>query len=136
MINSKKLLNDLKKPVTALENDIRQRTEDVSEVRQKIEEQYNEAVKAERTALTFNAWRDDYITQVAVAWVLACVFVRFIEDNELIDQPWISGAGERLRDAQEQKLAFFRDPQRALLGDREYLEDVFRQMMKFPTMDE
>ena len=136
MIDSKTLLADLRKLVAALEKDIRERTNAVPEIRVALEAEHAKAKKAERTAQTFNAWRDDYVTQVAVAWVLACVFVRFIEDNELIDHPWIAGPGDRMRDAQEQKLAFFRDPDRALLSDREYLEQVFREMMKVPTLDQ
>ncbi len=45
--------------------------------------------------MSFEEWRDGEITQAAVAWVLACVFVRFLEDNGLIDQALISGPGGR-----------------------------------------
>ena len=34
---------------------------------------------------------DDAITQAAAAWVLSCVFVRFLEDNQLIEPPKIAG---------------------------------------------
>ena len=43
--------------------------------------------------MSLEEWRDGEITQAAVAWVLACVFVRFLEDNGLIDQALISGPG-------------------------------------------
>ena len=43
----------------------------------------------------FEVWREDYLDQVAVAWVLACVFVRFMEDNHLIDECWLAGEGDR-----------------------------------------
>ena len=36
-------------------------------------------------------WLDDYATQVAAAWVLSCVFVRFLEDNALHETPLIAG---------------------------------------------
>jgi hypothetical protein len=31
------------------------------------------------------------LTQAGVHWLLSCVFLRFIEDNELVDRPWIGG---------------------------------------------
>ena len=45
--------------------------------------------------MSLEEWRDGEITQAAVAWVLGCVFVRFLEDNGLIDQALISGPGGR-----------------------------------------
>lgn len=30
------------------------------------------------------------VTQVAAAWVLSCVFVRYLEDNSLVDPPRIA----------------------------------------------
>ena len=45
---------------------------------------------AERTAQNYEDWRSDAITQAAAAWVLSCVFVRFLEDNRLIDPPQIA----------------------------------------------
>jgi hypothetical protein len=44
---------------------------------------------------TFEAWRGEYLTQVAAAWILGCVFVRFLEDNALVEPPMIAGPGER-----------------------------------------
>jgi hypothetical protein len=45
------------------------------------QEQHREAVDRERTAMSWQEWRDDRVTQAAVAWVLTTVFVRFCEDN-------------------------------------------------------
>ncbi|SFK38637.1 DUF7008 domain-containing protein [Streptomyces pini] len=45
-------------------------------------------------------WRDERVRQSAAAWVLGCVFVRFCEDNGLIDEPFIAGPGERLAEAE------------------------------------
>ena len=69
--------------------------------------EHREARAAGRTAATFNEWREYEITQVAVTWLLACVFVRFFEDNELLDHPWISGPGPQLREARDQHDLFF-----------------------------
>ena len=56
-----------------------------------LREEYERAKQAERTAENYEDWRSDAITQAAAAWVLSCVFVRFLEDNRLIDPPKISG---------------------------------------------
>ncbi len=40
------------------------------------------------------AWLDAQVTQAAVAWVLGCVFVRFCEDNDLVDRRWLAGIAD------------------------------------------
>ncbi|MEV7124438.1 BREX-2 system adenine-specific DNA-methyltransferase PglX [Streptomyces sp. NPDC093260] len=103
------LLKDLKRQVTALEDDLRARTESVDEIRDRLEAEYRHAREARRTAATYGAWRDERVTQSAAAWVLACVFVRFCEDNGLIDEPFIAGPGERLAEAEARHEAYFRE---------------------------
>ncbi|MEU9465342.1 BREX-2 system adenine-specific DNA-methyltransferase PglX [Streptomyces avermitilis] len=113
------LLKDLRKQVTALEDDLRERTESVDEFRVDLEREYAAAREANRTAATYGAWRDERVIQVAAAWVLATVFVRFCEDNGLVDDPYIAGPGERLADAEDRQAAFFRE--RPELNDRDWL---------------
>ncbi|MFF6809234.1 BREX-2 system adenine-specific DNA-methyltransferase PglX [Streptomyces sp. NPDC012403] len=103
------LLKDLKRQVTALEDDLRARTESEDEIRDRLEAEYRHAREARRTAATYGAWRDERVTQSAAAWVLACVFVRFCEDNGLIDEPYIAGPGERLAEAEARHEAYFRE---------------------------
>ncbi|MDB1088772.1 BREX-2 system adenine-specific DNA-methyltransferase PglX [Streptomyces sp. ACA25] len=103
------LLKDLKRQVTALEDDLRARAESVDEFRERLKAEYQRSRAARRTAATYGAWRDERVTQSAAAWVLACVFVRFCEDNSLIDEPFIAGPGERLAEAEARHEAFFRD---------------------------
>ncbi|WP_371633850.1 BREX-2 system adenine-specific DNA-methyltransferase PglX [Streptomyces sp. NBC_01259] len=113
------LLKDLRKQVTALEDDLRARTESVDEYRTELEREYAAAREASRTAATYGAWRDERVTQAAAAWVLATVFVRFCEDNGLVDAPFIAGPGERLADAEDRQAAFFRE--KPELNDRDWL---------------
>lgn len=134
MINPKLLLNDLKKLVVKLEKDLRDRCEENEEVDASVRAEYEKARDGKRTAQTYKVWRDEWITQAAVAWVLGVVFVRFIEDNELIPAPFIAGPEPRLQFAKEQRMAFFQ--QNPKLSDREYLEYVFRTVAKLPTMTE
>ena len=47
------------------------------------------------------------MTQVAVAWVLGTVFLRFCEDNGLIEYPFITGPGERADLARDLQAEYF-----------------------------
>ncbi|MGW8885233.1 BREX-2 system adenine-specific DNA-methyltransferase PglX [Streptomyces sp. NPDC055749] len=111
------LLKDLRKQVTSLEDDLRARTESVDEYRTELEREYAAAREASRTAATYGAWRDERVTQAAAAWVLATVFVRFCEDNGLVDDPFVAGPGERLADAEDRQAAFFREKPELNDGD-------------------
>lgn len=90
MIDRKSLLADLQKQVKAAETDLEQQVKVVPEVGTRLRGEYEQARKLGRTAATWNAWLGERITQVAVAWVLGTVFVRFSEDNQLIAEPYIT----------------------------------------------
>jgi hypothetical protein len=45
---------------------------------------------AQRSAATWWQWRDDRVTQAAVAWVLLTVFARYCEDNNLVSPRWLT----------------------------------------------
>ncbi len=116
------LVKDLRKQVSALEDDLRERS-DEEPFASALKTEYDEARKAERTAATYGAWRDERVTQVAVAWVLGTVFVRFCEDNGLIEWPFIAGPGDRLADAVERHEAFFKEhPEK---NDRDWIVTAF-----------
>ena len=86
--NLKILLTDLQGLVKHLRTDLLERAIEVPEIDHGLREAYAATRQGHRTAQAFEVWRDDYLTQVAVAWVLACVFVRYLEDNALIDESW------------------------------------------------
>ncbi|MFD9515738.1 BREX-2 system adenine-specific DNA-methyltransferase PglX [Streptomyces sp. NPDC059979] len=98
MIDRKALLNDLKKQVTAAEADLTRQVKAVEEVGARLKAEYDRARKLGRTAATWNSWLDERVTQVAVAWVLGTVFVRFCEDNGLIPEPYLTAPGTDRRD--------------------------------------
>ncbi|MBT2386644.1 BREX-2 system adenine-specific DNA-methyltransferase PglX [Streptomyces sp. ISL-11] len=98
MIDRKALLNDLKRQVKAVESDLAQQVKAVGEVRDRLRAEYDHARKLGRTAATWNSWLDDRITQVAVAWVLGTVFVRFCEDNRLIPEPYLTAPEDDRRE--------------------------------------
>ena len=127
-IQRQALLTDLQKFLQRIEADLLERSEstEVPEVLAALHAEYERAAKAERTAQNYEDWRTDTITQAAAAWVLSCVFVRFLEDNSLIDPPKISGPGERLARARDEYELYFRShPQET---DREYLLSIFEQL--------
>jgi hypothetical protein len=132
MINRQALLADLQKFLQRIEADLLERSEstEVPEVPAALRAEYEKASRAERTAQNYEDWRTDTITQAAAAWVLSCVFVRFLEDNSLIDPPKIAGPGERLARARDEHELYFRShPQHT---DREYLLSIFADLAKLP----
>jgi hypothetical protein len=134
MIDSQKLLPELQKQVRQLEEDLRARCDTNADVDRPLRVEYEAAKKKGRTALTYSAWRDEELTQVAVAWVLASVFVRFLEDNELIETPYLAGPGSRLRRAKDEHEMFFR--KHPTVTEREYFEKVFTEVGILPPMKE
>lgn len=69
-----------------------------------------------------------------MAWVLAAVFLRFCEDNGLVDEPLLSGPGDRRQRAEDHRGAWFAEHPAA--GDREWLEEVVRRVRVLPGLDE
>lgn len=127
----KTLLPELKRLVTDLSEDLLQRSLAQPEVDAGLREAYIQIEKGGRTADAFEVWREDYLDQVAVAWVLGCVFVRFMEDNHLIDECWLAGDGERRKLADDTHELYFRGAPHD--SDREYFEHVFHEVGKIPA---
>lgn len=124
------LLADLRKQVTVLEKDLRARATDKGKGEEgaqfdvKLRAEYRAAVQAGRTEPNkYEAWLDGRVSQAAVAWVLGCVFVRFVEDNELIEWPFLAGPGDRLAIAEERHEEFFRTNPH--LNDRDWIVAAF-----------
>lgn len=131
MVPIKTLLPELKKLVVELADDLLVRSTESAEIDAGLREAYGQIEKGGRTAQAFEVWRDDYLDQVAVAWVLACVFVRFMEDNQLIDECWLAGEGERRKLSEDAHELFFREHPHDT--DREYFQHVFRQIGTIPA---
>ncbi|MEU3093261.1 BREX-2 system adenine-specific DNA-methyltransferase PglX [Streptomyces sp. NPDC006967] len=121
-----RLLKDLQAQARVLEGDLRARTDSEPEFRDALRAEYGKAVAAGRTAAMYETWRDERVVQIAAAWVLACVFVRFSEDNQLIPDAWLSGPGDRLAEAQDRHDDFFR--RNPSLNDRDWLLASFEAL--------
>ncbi|MGP3974924.1 BREX-2 system adenine-specific DNA-methyltransferase PglX [Streptomyces sp. 8N114] len=129
MIDRDALLKDLQRWVKALETDLREQVGEVTEVGERLSAEYKHAFKLKRTAATEEAWLRERITQVAVAWVLGTVFVRFCEDNGLLGNTlFIAGPDkDRLTLAEEAQAQFHRD-HRGAETDRGWLLKAFEEM--------
>ncbi len=134
MINAPQLLADLTRLLKSLEDDMRQRIAQLPELKAGLQAEWQAARDAERTAETFESWADQAITQAGVYWLLSCVFLRFIEDNELVERPWLGGTPEsaRLALARDRHEAYFR--QNPLESDRDYLLACFREAGTLPGL--
>jgi hypothetical protein len=133
VIDSPRLLQDLQKEVAKLHADLRARCDAEPAADATLKAQYGAAQAGRRTALTYKAWREEELTNVAVAWVLACVFIRFLEDNALVETLHLAGPDAAgLGRARDQQIVFFRE--HAGLSEREYLEHVFTETAKLPGM--
>lgn len=132
MIDRAALLDALKPVLLNLEKDLRARSDSEPTIKAKLTAQYEAARASRRTAEAYSVWRDELVTQVAVAWVLGTVFIRFLEDNELLDHPWIGGPGDRRTAAEHEREEYFRTNK--LHSDRNYLEHVFRTASELPGL--
>lgn len=134
MIDPKALLADLTRQLKTLEDDLRQRIEELPELKAELQAEWQAARDAERCAETFESWADQLITQAGVHWLLSCVFLRFIEDNALVERPWLSGTPESGR------LGLARDRFEAWLrahptdNDRSYLLAAFAEAGALPGL--
>ena len=125
------LTTDLQRQVLLLEDDLRARVAADAELEGRWKQEHQRARDKERTAASWVAWRDDRVTQAAVAWVLTSVFIRFCEDNELVASVWIAGPENRRQEALDAQLAFFRSHPEDT--DREWLQAAIDHLVGLPA---
>jgi hypothetical protein len=134
VIDAKKLLGDLRRQLKMIEDDLRLRINEIGDLKVSLQAEWQTARDANRTAETFESWADQVITQAGVHWLLSCVFLRFIEDNRLVERPWFGGTPESGR------LALARDRHESYFGahplesDREYFLFSFREAGALPGL--
>ena len=130
------LLKDLQVLLKKLEDDLidRSTSTEIPEIGLRLRSTYEQAKKAQHTAQSFEEWRSLSVAQVAAAWVLSCVFVRFLEDNGMIEPPRLAGVSDRLSRARdEHELYFQKFPTHS---DRDYLLTIFKDLAKLPVAGE
>ena len=131
MVDAKQLLADLKKLRRTLEADLRDHHQ-TSTQRDAAQAEWREAFDARRTADTFETFWSALLDQAAVHWILGVVFLRFLEDNRLLDRPFLSGPGERLELAAERQRAYVRS--RPMDTDTDYLLESFAEAARLPGL--
>lgn len=92
MINAPALLRDLKRLTATLEADLRERLAATPELDAALSREWQAAKDAVRTGATWHDFKEEAVTQAAAHWVLMGVFLRFLEDNGLVDRPWLTAA--------------------------------------------
>ncbi|WP_022890258.1 BREX-2 system adenine-specific DNA-methyltransferase PglX [Agromyces italicus] len=142
MIDSAKLLTALKEQVKVLEADLRTRAEDeTTKWAASLRTEFSRATARERTGMSWIDWRDGQVAQAAVAWIIASVFIRFSEDNGLLDGlvadgtraalPWFAGPGDGTERAVENQSAFYTANPTAAGPD--WLRYAFRALAALPA---
>lgn len=106
MIDRAHLLAGLKWMVRELEGALLAQATDDGDTAARLRKEWEKACEAHRTAATYVSWRGEQVTQASVAWVLGTVFLRFCEDNRLIDEPFLAGPGERLAAALDRQAEY------------------------------
>jgi len=135
MTVSSRLTSELRTQVLQLEGDLRERLAAQPEVDARWRAEHAAAVKAERTATSWQEWSADRVTQAAVAWILTTVFLRFCEDNSLLEQVWISGPEHRRQEALDRQAHFLQRRARET-GDatvRDWLLDAVSHLQELPA---
>ncbi|MFE7200853.1 BREX-2 system adenine-specific DNA-methyltransferase PglX [Pseudonocardia alni] len=120
------LVKDLRALALNLEKDLKVRARDDAEIAARLTAEYDAARSAERTAASYTEWLGGRVTQAAAAWVLSTVFVRYCEDNGLIDRRFLAGPAEHLGEAEDYQGAFFAE--NPTLNNRDWLEAAFRHI--------
>ena len=115
-------VSPLSKQVDRLIEDLEARLTEDAELTASLRRAFEQATERERTGKTEVEWREEYLTQIAVGWVLTCLFVRYLEDHELIPQRLV---GERAREHQR---AYFQQPDHRADSDTDYLLALFEEL--------
>jgi hypothetical protein len=132
MINARRLLDDLKRMLKRLEDDLRQRATSVEAMQTALQREYTAAKEAGRAGEAFEVWRESMLTQAGAAWLLSGVFVRFLEDNGLVDEALLFGPRDRREQASERQMRYFQ--RHPTDSDRDYFYDVFRAVQMLPAV--
>lgn len=134
MIDVKGLVPQLQRQVKLLIEDLIEQARKVASIETFLRAEHQKALETGTLSQSYAEWSEEYLEQVAVSWVLSCVFVRFLEDNHLIDECWIAGVGDRGKLADGSYEIYFRNHPHE--SDREYLKFAFHEVGKIPAARE
>ncbi|MFO0575661.1 MAG: BREX-2 system adenine-specific DNA-methyltransferase PglX [Polyangia bacterium] len=104
--------------------DLRRRAADPA-VEAALRQRHADDKKARRTADRFEDFCEHLLEQVGAAWILSCVFIRTLEDRDLLRQRRLAGPGAA--DSAQLFRELF-----PYLGVRDYLRMVLRELGRLP----
>lgn len=115
--------------LTTLEADMRRRVADDAAVRAPLAADHNAEFEAGHTRQDFTTWLGGRVTQAGVAWILATVFVRFLEDNALITPVrFLEPVGSRTNAPDDRWQAFIRRSPTA--NRRDWMQSEFDDLAR------
>ena len=122
--------------LVALESDIRRRVENDASVRAPLVDEHKVEYASGMTRQDFATWLGGRVTQAGVAWILATVFVRFLEDNTLITPArFLEPVGSRTNAPDDRWQAFIRKTPTA--NRRDWMQSEFDDLVnKHPALSE
>jgi type I restriction-modification system DNA methylase subunit len=125
-LDSAALLSAAQPVLKLLAKDLLERANASAAVSAALKVRHEKEQADQRTADSLAIWKRKLAGQVAVAWLLSCVFVRVLEDRGLIGRNRIAGPGAM----DSQRLFFELAPS---LTVREYLLTIFRELTRLPA---
>jgi hypothetical protein len=111
-----------------LEADLHERAQASASVKQRLTAEHQRVCEEKRCADEYPQWLQAFVEQVAAAWVLACVFVRTLEDRGLLEQNRLAGPGAA--DSLRQFLQIAPS-----LSERDYIQLCLRELLHLPAAD-
>ena len=131
---SLQITNRLHALLAVLEADIRQRVKDDASVRAPLVADHRAEFDAGYTRQDFTTWLGGRVTQTGVAWILATVFVRFLEDNRLVTPRFLEPIGSRTNAPDDRWQAFIRATPTA--NRRDWMQAEFAELARHPALAE
>ena len=126
-------ISSLRNLVTTTQDDLLRQIDEDDDLYDELHDAWEEQKESDRTADSFTDWSERYTEQVAVHWVLTSVFVRYLEDNGLIDEVWLAGMGDAAAEAEDNLSWFWSEHPTA--SETDYLLHIFRRLAEFPAGD-
>lgn len=131
---SLQITNRLHVLLAVLEAEIRQRVNNDASVRAPLVADHRAEIEAGYTRQDFTTWLGGRVTQTGVAWILATVFVRFLEDNRLISPRFFEPIGSRTNAPDDRWQAFIHATPTA--NRRDWMQSEFAELARHPTLTE
>ena len=122
--------------LATLESDIRKRVADDASVRAPLAAEHKAEYASGLTRQDFATWLGGRVTQAGVAWILASVFVRFLEDNNIITPArLLEPVGSRTNAPDDRWQAFIRKTPTA--NRRDWMQSEFDELARIhPALTE